>query len=336
MGNDAASANNPQPKINARSTSPKKIEANRRNSQLSPGPKSVQGKKTSSLNALKHGLLVKDVVITNRAGKEDQAEFEHLLTEFRNDYNPCGIAEDFLVRELAISYWKSARALRCERADVTCSSDDRKDESEFSDLELLVLETQSASEGYRSLLENSRGIKFLLGKLSHARDTLAAGGSLPEDLERWIAPGNWVGIVHSGRQPIIAALEKEIENLTAEKDRVEHKEAQWRNDRRAYSAIPSKETLERIQRYETSNVRHRYRVEARLDRLQSRQRESAKARSEQDRDCGDHQNTLLFETRPPLSGNDLLRRGPRNVGRAEGASNVIATPRPEAEDKAGD
>jgi hypothetical protein len=61
-----------QPEINAPSTSPQKIEANQSKSQLSPGPKSAQGKKTSSLNALKHGLLAKDVVITNRAGKEDQ------------------------------------------------------------------------------------------------------------------------------------------------------------------------------------------------------------------------------------------------------------------------
>jgi hypothetical protein len=69
MGNDAASPKNPHPEINAPSTSPQKIEANQSNSQLSPGPKSAQGKKTSSLNALKHGLLAKDVVITNRPAK---------------------------------------------------------------------------------------------------------------------------------------------------------------------------------------------------------------------------------------------------------------------------
>ncbi len=162
MASDAPSMKNPRPEMNALSTSQGKIEANQRNAQHSTGPKSVEGKKMSSLNAVKHGLLVKDVVITNRAGKEDQTEFDALLAEFRNDYKPSGIAQDLLVRELAISYWKSARALRCERADVTCSSDDRKDESEFSDLEVLILETQPVSQAYRSLLQNSRGIKFLL------------------------------------------------------------------------------------------------------------------------------------------------------------------------------
>ena len=38
--------------------------------------------------------------------------------------------------------------------------------------------------------------------------------------------------------------------------------------------------LDRINRYETTNVRHRYRVEARLEQLQARQRENGKMNSE--------------------------------------------------------
>ena len=102
-------------------TSQKKVEANRQNAQLSTGPTSAEGKKTSSRNASTHGLLVKDVVITNRGDMENQAEFDDLLAEMRNFYSPVGIAEDLLVRELTISYWRSARALRCERGDVTCA-----------------------------------------------------------------------------------------------------------------------------------------------------------------------------------------------------------------------
>src|SRR5258705_11016226 len=90
---------------NAGTTSQKKIEANRQNAQLSSGPRSVEGKKTSSRNATKHGLLVKDIVITTRANKEDQTEFDALLDELRDDYKPIGVAEDLLVQELAISYW---------------------------------------------------------------------------------------------------------------------------------------------------------------------------------------------------------------------------------------
>jgi hypothetical protein len=61
---------------NNKTTSQRKVEANRRNAQLSTGFTSAEGKKTGSRNASKHGLLVKDVVITNRGNKEDPAEFE--------------------------------------------------------------------------------------------------------------------------------------------------------------------------------------------------------------------------------------------------------------------
>ena len=43
----------------AETTSQKKVEANRRNAQLSTGPTSAEGKKTSSRNASKHGLLTR-------------------------------------------------------------------------------------------------------------------------------------------------------------------------------------------------------------------------------------------------------------------------------------
>jgi len=69
-------------------------------------------------NARKHSLLEKDVVIAAGDGKEDQAEFDALLAEMREYCKPQGIAEDLLVREIAISYWKSARALRCEEESL--------------------------------------------------------------------------------------------------------------------------------------------------------------------------------------------------------------------------
>lgn len=148
---------------NTGTTSQKKVEANRRNAQLSTGPTSAEGKETSSLNASKHGLLAKDVVITNRRTKEDQAEFDGLLAEMRDCYRPVGIAEDLLVREMTISYWRSARALRCERGHVTCAIG-APDESELSELEITILTGKSPADAHRSLLESSRGIKFLLSK----------------------------------------------------------------------------------------------------------------------------------------------------------------------------
>src|SRR5437660_11422647 len=103
------------PGVNKKNTSEKKIHANQKNAQLSTGPKSLQGKKNSSRNSIKHGLLVKDLVATGR-GMEDQGEFDYLLAELRDHWQP----EDLIVQEIAASYWRTRREYRCERGDVTC------------------------------------------------------------------------------------------------------------------------------------------------------------------------------------------------------------------------
>ena len=98
----------------------------------------MEGKKTSSRNAAKHGLLTKDIVITARGNKEDQTEFDALLDELRDYYKPGGMAEDLLVRELTVSYWKSSRALRFERGDLT-SAGTAPDPAELSESEESIL-----------------------------------------------------------------------------------------------------------------------------------------------------------------------------------------------------
>ena len=96
-----SSVSNPPPGGNPPSISQRKLEANWRNSRLSTGPRTPEGKKVSSRNAASHGLLVKDVVSAGD-GKEQQAEFDTLLTDFRDCFEPANIVEDLLVREIAI------------------------------------------------------------------------------------------------------------------------------------------------------------------------------------------------------------------------------------------
>jgi len=127
--------------------------------------------------------------------------------------------------------------------------------------------------------------------------------------------------VYSGKKPLLAALEKEVEELTARKNQVEKDEAEWRNDRRDCSAIPSKEVLDRINRYETSNVRHRYRVEARLERLQGQRRENRKLNSKKDSDT---ENSQFCETKPNGRASD--ERAPQGVGLPERGPHELITP----------
>ena len=189
---------------NTETASQKKVEANRRNAQLSTGPKTLEGKKTSSCNTAKHGLLAKDVVINTRGNKEDQAEFDTLLAQMRDAYSPVGIAEDLLVREIAIPYWRSARALRCERGYVTCAGAERK-QSEISEMGISVLMLYSAADTYHSLLRKSGGIKLLLQKIEQARYEIGSSGRLSSELRQWLDPAkNWDRLSNASRKVVAA------------------------------------------------------------------------------------------------------------------------------------
>ena len=59
----------------------RKIEANRKNAQHSTGPRTAAGKQAVKWNALKHGLLSREVVILAGDGKESKVEYRILHTQ---------------------------------------------------------------------------------------------------------------------------------------------------------------------------------------------------------------------------------------------------------------
>ena len=79
---------------------PAQYEANRRNAQLSSGPKTPEGKAASSRNALKHGLLANEAVLP----QENLAEFDQLLSAFLDEHHPTTATEEFLVRSLPTAH----------------------------------------------------------------------------------------------------------------------------------------------------------------------------------------------------------------------------------------
>jgi hypothetical protein len=86
--------------------------ANKRNAQKSTGPKTDQGKRTCSQNALKHGLRSKHPVIPG----EDPAEYQHKLDQLRADIRPVNALEDSLVEQIADTAWRLKRLSRIEAA----------------------------------------------------------------------------------------------------------------------------------------------------------------------------------------------------------------------------
>ena len=87
-----------------------RTEINRANAQHSTGPKTANGKKKSSLNALRHGLTSQIVVMPT----EDLEAYQLHVKSLTDEYLPKGATEALLVQAIADASWRLNRVAALE------------------------------------------------------------------------------------------------------------------------------------------------------------------------------------------------------------------------------
>lgn len=102
--------------------SDRQLEANKANAKLG-GVKTAEGKAISKLNAIKHGLLSKEVLLEG----EDESQLISLGQRLRSQLAPVGELELILVDRVISSIWRLKRALRVEVGMVEWRSKDYMD-----------------------------------------------------------------------------------------------------------------------------------------------------------------------------------------------------------------
>ena len=265
------------------------VEANRRNSLKSTGPKTQSGKAHSSRNSWKHGILSAHVPVPDGLGEEDAKRFGALLAELREEFQPCGTMEDLLVEQIVIAYWRLARVYRCEAGEIAKNSESV--EYNFADWE-----RQTVAESDPHLMRrSSRGLERFSATLDLAESELKRGGCLsdatlaylsrfgPEvyeffirwnlalkefkkdpdlDKQRNMALGVMKSCITEYCRPALEDLTKHVnakENIG------------WRNDLLSAS-LPDPTAVDRLLRYETSIQRGLDRSLAQLERLQRKRK----------------------------------------------------------------
>mgnify|MGYP001828964736 CR=1 FL=1 len=98
------------------------LEANRANAQRSTGPKTPSGKARSSMNAVKHGLTAKKIVI----GDEDPHQFDLSREAIEERFKPRSVMERELTERLAGIAWRLRRipAFEAEILETLCAKAD--------------------------------------------------------------------------------------------------------------------------------------------------------------------------------------------------------------------
>lgn len=88
----------------------KQIEANRKNSLKSTGPKSVVGKMIASRNSTRHGFYATSVLLPD----EDEEEFFRLARRLVTAHAPFGVLEEEQVRTIIETRWQLRRATKVD------------------------------------------------------------------------------------------------------------------------------------------------------------------------------------------------------------------------------
>ena len=107
----------------SKTLSSKQLAANRRNAQDSTGPRTPAGRAVSKMNATKHGILSKQVLVQGSNIKESRREFSALHQRFREDLQPVGPLEEMLVDKIVTAHWRQRRALTAESGEIALSVD---------------------------------------------------------------------------------------------------------------------------------------------------------------------------------------------------------------------
>ena len=100
-----------------------RAEASRINGAKSRGPKTEDGRRAASLNALKHGLSAQTIVLPN----ESEEEFEAELREYILHFEPASKPEMDLVRQLAAANWRLARYTAVETGILQAKMESQRD-----------------------------------------------------------------------------------------------------------------------------------------------------------------------------------------------------------------
>lgn len=279
--------------------SPAKMEANRRNAQKSTGPKTVSGKGVSKMNALKHGVLARSVVVQGHKFRESPREFKRLCQDFYAELAPIGPLEETLVDQIIQATWRLRRARTAESGEIALGVDAGwwKRENSHSLLATLNMPQTPFNDPLVTELERSmEGCHYLIYCLQQVSGGVERDGELTEtalqdfrgglcdkpnpmtkkleQLRAWFAanpeklgPG---ALRARHKADVLKYLEQQIRDIGFTMDRREEREEAEERARQTAAMLPSSETLEKILRYETALERQLFRAINQLERLQRR------------------------------------------------------------------
>jgi hypothetical protein len=244
----------------------------------STGPRTARGKDRSKLNALKHGLLSKVILLKG----ESPTEYYSLLTGLLDDLQPQGELETVLVENLAAVWWRKRRLFQAENAVVT-------EKMVFTKRDFEAKRHGEASEGSRTAIASGGLLRHmtnphLVGEAKEflielRRNLMAHDVKIFSRLLMHLYGKDQVGEIPKNLRPLSGAsvdmspivaelIDSEILRLTKLETDLVADDPLRIQYRKSAAIIPSQEVSDHLMRYEAHLSREIDRILNRLERLQ--------------------------------------------------------------------
>ncbi|MCU1275410.1 MAG: hypothetical protein JWO48_2841 [Bryobacterales bacterium] len=130
--------------------------AARRNSELSTGPVTPEGKAQSRFNAMRHGLCSQQALLPG----EDAQALQDLSREFHKSTKPVGVQELYCVERMILSYWRLRRIGALEAEILQTTYEEGRDKR----LSLLIRYETSLQRTYDRASAELRNLQYMRGQ----------------------------------------------------------------------------------------------------------------------------------------------------------------------------
>ncbi len=142
------------------------------------GPRTTEGRAISKLNACKHGVLSKQVLVRGHAFKESSRELNALHKRFWDDLQPVGLVEEMLVDQIVTAHWRLRRALMAESGHIALGVDSghRKHGMDNTAPTLLWIKWRALGDPIHAMGQSSLGNVIVEGWLRDLNSAVEAEG----------------------------------------------------------------------------------------------------------------------------------------------------------------
>jgi len=239
-----------------------------------------------SRNAIKHGFLSREVVITAGDGEESLKEFHDLLEDLSEQHEPVGVVEEALVQTIASCWWRKARVIRaengsiCKRLYTVANNRERRNLDEHSGLAklsaiLLNAKCEIVTDGYMS--EQTRiKIYSTFGPSDPFALTCSSVG--PPEVGTQDQQSEKIVDQEANETKaasVVALIESYQKSIRTQQNSATARQKVERNNETRSFSLPPADVTDKLLRYEAHLDKQLYRAMDQLERLQRQRRGEA-------------------------------------------------------------